>query len=61
LTTISIPANVYFQYDSQSITLSTLGITAGRTVQFELTRYGGSGSDTLSGDWNLFELMLELS
>jgi hypothetical protein len=61
LTAVSIPTNTNFQYDSQTISLATLGITAGRTVQFQLTRYGGSASDTLTGDWNLLEIILELS
>jgi hypothetical protein len=61
LTSISIPTNTTFQYDSQTISLATLGITAGRTVQFQLTRHGANASDTLSGDWNLLELMLEFT
>jgi hypothetical protein len=44
---------VYWQYDTQTISLATLGLTAGRIAQFELVRYGASGSDTLVGDWNL--------
>lgn len=56
MTAIDIPTNAYFQYDSQSITLATLGLTAGNIVQFELTRYGAHASDNLSGYWNLLEL-----
>ena len=61
LTAIDIPANAFFQYDSQTISLATLGLTAGRTVQFELTRHGANASDTLVGDWNLLELQVEFS
>jgi hypothetical protein len=62
MTALSFPAvNPYFQYDSQTIALSSLNITAGNLVQFELTRYGASGSDTLSGDWVLLELEVEFS
>jgi hypothetical protein len=61
LTTIAIPTNTNFQYDSQTISLATLGITAGRVVQFELTRFGASASDTLVGDFNLLEVQMEFS
>ena len=60
LTSLNVQTNTNFQYDSQLISLSSLGITAGRTVQFELTRYGGNVLDTLSGDFILLELMLEV-
>lgn len=57
LTPISIPTNVFFQYDTQTIQLATLSITTGTLVQFELTRDdGGLG---LVGDWNLAELSVE--
>lgn len=56
LTAISIPTNTNFQYDSQVIAVGTLGITAGRLYQFELTRNPAAGGDTLVGDWNLLEL-----
>jgi len=61
LTTLSVPANAFYQYYSQAITLATLGITAGRTVQFELTRQGSNASDTLVGDFDLFELSVGMS
>jgi hypothetical protein len=61
LTAIDIPTNAYFQYDSQTISLATLGLTAGRIVQFELTRTGTAGSDTLAGDYNLLELKINFS
>ncbi len=38
LPNISVPANAFFQYYQQTIPLSTLGLTADRLYQFELTR-----------------------
>lgn len=55
LATLSIPANANYQYATTSIALSTLGLTTGTLYLIEMTRYGGSGSDTLVGDWLLFE------
>ncbi|MFX1590482.1 MAG: hypothetical protein ACFFC1_20300, partial [Promethearchaeota archaeon] len=51
LTAITIPTNAYYLNTNQSIALSTLSITAGRIVLFELTRDPTDGSDDLSGDW----------
>lgn len=57
LTPISIPANLFFQYDTQAIELATLGIAPGTLVQFELTRDDvGAG---LVGDWHLAELSVK--
>lgn len=56
LTDIDIPTNENFQYDSQTITLASLGITAGGMTQFELTRLDPVGGTELVGDWNLSEL-----
>ncbi len=56
LTTIAIPTTEQFQYDTQTITLASLAITAGNLVQFEITRNGAAGGDDLVGDWNLLEL-----
>lgn len=58
LTALSFPNNTNFQYDEQTITLATLGLTAGQTVQFELTR---NPADTLSGDWALLQVEVEFS
>lgn len=57
--TQTIPANANFQYATQTITLATLGITAGNLVQFEITRRGTQAGDTLTGDLDLTELQLE--
>ena len=59
MTAIDIPTNANFQYDTQTISLATLGLTADRVTQFEITRLGTDASDTLSGDWNL--LLLKVS
>jgi hypothetical protein len=58
MSTLAIPTNTLYQYYSQSITLAALGLTAGNVIQFEMTRKGTDGNDTLSGDWNLLELKL---
>jgi hypothetical protein len=52
---INLPTNTRFQYDSETVTLATLGLTAGEVVQFELTR---NPADGLVGDWNLLELRI---
>ena len=59
LTAIDIPTNLFFQYDTQTIQLSTLGITPGTLVQFELTRDDVGIGTKLVGDWNLAELSVE--
>ncbi len=53
LTDIDIPTNEFFQEDTQSVTLATLGVTAGETTQFELTRVAPTGGTDLTGDWDL--------
>jgi hypothetical protein len=53
LTAIDIPTNAYWQYDTQTIALSTLSLTAGRLTQILLERTATSVTDTLVGDWNL--------
>lgn len=58
LTALTMPANEYFQYDSQTIALSTLSMVAGRSAVMELTRLG---TGTLSGDWTLLELKVAFS
>ncbi len=51
LTDIDIPTNEFFQEDTQTVTLATLGVTAGETTQFELTRVAPTGGTDLTGDW----------
>ena len=56
-TAIDIPTNTNYQYDSQTVTLATLGLTAGNHVQFELTRAAGG----LTGDWYLLNLEISFT
>jgi hypothetical protein len=53
LTPLDFTNNGFFQYDSQTISFSTLSITAGNITQFELTRSAADATDTLVGDWAL--------
>ena len=56
LTPISTPANEFFQYDTETLTLASIGVTPGNLTQFEFTRDGAEAGDTLVGDWLLVEL-----
>ena len=57
MTTLTMgTSNEFWQYDSQTITLSSLSITAGNLAQIEITRVGTDGSDTLVGDWDLLAI-----
>jgi hypothetical protein len=60
-TTLSVPTNTNFQYDSQTISLATLGWTAGTLRQFEITRRGAQAGDTLTGDFCLAEMIVEFT
>jgi hypothetical protein len=62
LANISIPTNQNFQYSTQTILLSTLGLTAGNLYQFEFTRRvtGVSGTN-LAANYLLAELTLEFA
>ena len=53
--TITLPTNAFYQYNSVTIPLSTLGLTAGNFYEFEMTRNGG----TLTSAWNMAEMVLE--
>lgn len=53
LTDIDIPVNEFFQVDSQTITLASLGLTVGEVTQFELTRVTPGAGVNLVGDWAL--------
>jgi hypothetical protein len=61
LALIDIPVNTRFQYDTQTLTLAALGMTAGRITQIELTRNGADVADTLVDDYNLLELKIAFS
>jgi hypothetical protein len=61
MSTLTVTADTNFHYFTQTISLSTLGLTAGRETQLELTRYGASASDTLVGDFDLLSLEVDFS
>lgn len=56
LDVLAVPPNTNWQYSSQAIALSTLGVTPGLHTFFELTRAPLEPSDTLVGAWNLYRL-----
>lgn len=58
---LTIPANEYWQYDTETIPLSSLSITAGNLVNFELVRDLAEAGSTLIGDWNLNFLKVRFS
>lgn len=59
LTTLTFPLNAFYQTFTQTLALSTIGATAGALTQFELTRQGSAGADTLVGDFNVIEIAVE--
>ena len=62
LSNISIPTNATFQYSSQTITLATLGLTAGNLYQFEFTRrVTGVTGTNLASFFYMAELTLEFA
>lgn len=62
LTTINCPAsNTTFQYDVTTDTLANLGITPGQLYQMQLSRNAPAGGDTLTGDLNLVNLVVEFT
>lgn len=63
LTSVAIPTNNFYQYNSQTFTLSSLGLTVGGLYQMEFTRKvtGVSGGTNLASPWLLVELSLEFS
>jgi hypothetical protein len=61
LTGIDITNTANWLYDSQTISLATLSLTAGRTTQYEMTRDATHASDTLVGDWDLAMVKMNYS
>lgn len=63
LSNISIPANAFFQYTAQTFSLATLGLTADRLYQFELTRRvaGVTGGTNLPSNFLLAEITVEFA
>lgn len=56
LTDIDIPTNEFFQFDYETLDLTTLGINGGDTAKFQLTRTTPQAGTELVGDWNLLSL-----
>lgn len=61
LTDIALPNNTNFVEDSESVTLASLGITAGELTQFELTRIAPTGGDNQFGDWELVQFRVSFT
>ena len=61
LTDLALPNSTNFVKDSESVTLASLGITAGETTQFELTRIAPTGGDNQFGDWALLQLKVSFT
>jgi hypothetical protein len=59
LATITLPANDNFQYIEYSLSLATLGLTAGTETQFELVRRADQAGDNLAGDWLVRDIQIE--
>lgn len=60
--TIEIAANAYYLYDTATISLATLGLTADRLYLFEMVRVGSDATyDTLVGDWLLASMEITFS
>jgi len=59
LTDGSLPTNAYPQEDDETNTLATLGYTAGRDYQFQITRVAPSAGTNLTGDLGLIAIGLE--
>lgn len=58
---VSIPTNELWQYDTWTVTLASLSLTAGNLSQIEFVRDTADTGDTLSGDWTLNYLEVAFS
>lgn len=61
MTDIDIPTNKNYQYDSQSMSYASLGLTGGSMSRFELIRDATNVNDTLVGDWGLAFIKITMS
>ena len=61
LADIDIPASENWVSDEETISLATLGVTAGEITQFELTRINPTAGTELTGDFTLLWLGLEFT
>jgi len=55
---VDIPTNEFFQYDDLVATYSALSLTAGEYVQMEFIRDATHVNDDLTGDWNVFSILV---
>ena len=58
---VIVPNNTNFQDDTQTVTLASLGVTAGEVTQFEITRDAPLAGTDLVGDWSLLHLIVSFS
>ena len=62
LSTLAIPTDANFHYYSQTVTISSLGLSAGTLYQFELVRLTtGFAGTNLTGAWLMTEFTLQFS
>jgi hypothetical protein len=61
LSTFAITANINFQYFVYTVTLASLGLTAGNLYQFEVTRYNTGVTSNLAYPFYLTEMTLEIA
>lgn len=60
LTSVSSPANVFYQTFTQTLTISSLSLTAGNMYQFEITRNVGVAGN-LAFNWLMSELTISFT
>jgi hypothetical protein len=61
LSALNIPTNAYYQAFQQTISLASLGMSAGSIYQLEFTRQGSNVADTLVGDFHLLNATVSYS
>ena len=62
LSNVPVPANAYYQTNSQTVTLASLGLSAGAMYQLELTRaITVSGGTQLPANWLVVEVTVEFT
>lgn len=60
LTDLDLPNSTNFVKDSESVTLASLGVTAGEVTQFEITRVAPAGDDQV-GDWAVLQVRISFT
>jgi hypothetical protein len=58
---LTMPSTSAYQYDQETVSLATLGVTANRLYLFLLTRDAANAADTLGGDWGLTHMEVEFT